>query len=139
MHISDNCDGVELNFSLPNEASKVNYHGNKGIKTAIYVMFKTRAAVFYWGLTSSLRTQTHFRLSRLNHEAQPSGFIHDTTRAASFFNGFKNIPGKACVKRVHDNDFCERWKLAYEKNIKHLILIRRKVLSGFKTTARDVL
>ena len=21
-----------------------------------------------------------------------------------FFNGFKNIPGKACVKRVHNND-----------------------------------
>ena len=50
MHLSDNCDGVELNFSLPNEASKVNYHGNKGIKTAIYVMFKIRAAVFYWDL-----------------------------------------------------------------------------------------
>ena len=25
-------------------------------------------------------------------------------RAASFFNCFKNIPGKACVKRVHNND-----------------------------------
>ena len=25
-------------------------------------------------------------------------------RAASFLNGFKNIPGKACVKRVHNND-----------------------------------
>ena len=24
--------------------------------------------------------------------------------AASFLNGFKNIPGKACVKRVHNND-----------------------------------
>ena len=22
----------------------------------------------------------------------------------SFLNGFKNIPGKACVKRVHNND-----------------------------------
>ena len=21
-----------------------------------------------------------------------------------FFNGFKNIPGKGCVKRVHNND-----------------------------------
>ena len=25
------------------------------------------------------------------------------TRAASFLNGFKNIPGKACVNRVHNN------------------------------------
>ena len=24
--------------------------------------------------------------------------------AASFLNGFKNIPGKACVKTVHNND-----------------------------------
>ena len=28
----------------------------------------------------------------------------DKTRAASLLNGFKNIPGKACVKRVHNND-----------------------------------
>ena len=26
------------------------------------------------------------------------------TCAASFLNGLKNIPGKACVKRVHNND-----------------------------------
>ena len=26
------------------------------------------------------------------------------TRAASYFNGFKNIPGKTCVKGVHNND-----------------------------------
>ena len=38
-----------------------------------------------------------------NHEAQPSGFRPDKTRAASFLNGFKNIPGKACVNRVHNN------------------------------------
>ena len=37
-------------------------------------------------------------------EAQPSGFRPDKTRAVSFLNGFKNIPGKACVKRVHNND-----------------------------------
>ena len=60
-------------------------------------------------------------------EAQPSGFRPDKTRTASFLNAFKNIPGKACVKRVHNNDaFCERWKLAYEKNINHRILIRRR-------------
>ena len=40
-------------------------------------MFKTRAAVFY-------------------RDLKPRG--------ASFLNGFKNIPGKACVKRVLNND-----------------------------------
>ena len=56
----------------------------------INVMFKTRAVVF---------------CRDLNHEAQRSGFRLDKTRAASFIlNGFKNIPGKACVKRVHNND-----------------------------------
>ena len=34
----------------------------------------------------------------------PRGFRPDKTRAARFLNGFKNIPGKACVKRVHNND-----------------------------------
>ena len=28
----------------------------------------------------------------------------DKTRAASFLNGFKNIFGKASVKRAHSND-----------------------------------
>ena len=31
------------------------------------------------------------------------GFRPDKKRAASFFNGFKNIPKKACVKRVYKN------------------------------------
>ena len=53
--------------------------------TVLDVMFKTRAAVFY-------------------RETQPSGFRPDKTRATSFLNDFKNIPGKACVKRVHNND-----------------------------------
>ena len=35
--------------------------------------------------------------------AQPSGSRPDNTRAASFLNGFKNIPGKACVNRAHNN------------------------------------
>ena len=38
-----------------------------------------------------------------NHEAQPSGFRPDKTRAANFLNDFENIPGKACVNRVHNN------------------------------------
>ena len=28
----------------------------------------------------------------------------DKTRAASFLNSSKNIPGKACVNRVHNNN-----------------------------------
>ena len=31
-------------------------------------------------------------------------FSPNKTHAASFLNSFKNIPGKACVKRVHNND-----------------------------------
>ena len=38
-----------------------------------------------------------------NHEAQLSGFRSDKTLAASFLSGFRNIPGKACVNRVHNN------------------------------------
>ena len=54
-----------------------------------------------------------------------SGFRPDKTRAAaSFLNSFKNIPGKACVKRVHNNDAFVN--VAYEKNIKHRILIRKR-------------
>ena len=36
--------------------------------------------------------------------AQPRGFRPDKTRAAIVLNGFKNIPGKASVERVHNND-----------------------------------
>ena len=55
---------------------------------------------------------------RDNHEAQPSGFRPDKTCAAIFLNGFKNIPGKARVKRVHNNDsFVNVEKLAYEKTL----------------------
>ena len=32
---------------------------------------------------------------QLNYEAKPRGFRPDKTRAASFLNGFKNIPEKA--------------------------------------------
>ena len=34
----------------------------------------------------------------------PSGFRPNKTRAESLLNGPKNIPGKACVNRVHNND-----------------------------------
>ena len=37
-------------------------------------------------------------------DLKPNGFRPNETRAASFLNNFKNIPGKACVKRVLDND-----------------------------------
>ena len=53
-------------------------------------MFKTRAAVFYGDLKPP--------------EAQPSCFRPDKTRAARFLNGFKNIPGKVCFKRIDNND-----------------------------------
>ena len=46
------------------------------------------------------------------------------TDAASFLNGFKNIAGKACVKRVHNNDAFVN--VGNWKNIKHPILIRRR-------------
>ena len=32
-----------------------------------------------------------------------SGFRPDKTHAASFLDSCKNIPGKACVNRVHNN------------------------------------
>ena len=49
-------------------------------KGVFYIMFKKRVAVFYRDLKA------------------------DKTRATSFLNGFKNILGKACVKRVLNND-----------------------------------
>ena len=48
--------------------------------------------------------QQYFIGFKTTSEAQPSGFRSDKTRAASFLNGFNNIPGKACVNRVHNND-----------------------------------
>ena len=43
-----------------------------------------------------------------------------------FLNGFKNIPEKACVERVHNN---ELRSIAQKTN--------SSVLSGFKTTRRS--
>ena len=40
-----------------------------------------------------------------NHEAQPSGFRPEEICAASFLNGFKNIPGKAWVNRTNGECF----------------------------------
>ena len=37
--------------------------------------------------------------SVLSGSKSPSGFTSGKTRAASSLNGFKNIPGKACVNR----------------------------------------
>ena len=63
---------------------------------------------------------------------QPSGFRPDNIRAASLLKGVKNILGKACVTKVHNHNImlyiCESWKLAYKKNIKHDILIRRRFI-----------
>ena len=62
----------------------------------------------------------------------PSGFRPDKTHAASFLNGFKNIPGKACVNRVHNYYavICECWKILARKN--HIL--KRSVLSADKTS-----
>ena len=51
-------------------------------------------------------------LSGLKPRGTAEWFKPDKTRAASFLNGFKNIPGKARVNRVHNNYAL----LAYEKN-----------------------
>ena len=52
-------------------------------------MSKKRAGVFY-------------RVKK--NEEQPGGLTFDKTRATRFLNGFIKIPGKGCVKRVH-NDY----------------------------------
>ena len=71
-------------FSL-NEQQKVYFVKNAYMFTfdlkSGYVMFKKRAGMFY-------RVE--------NQKAQPSGFRRHKTRAASFLNGCKNIPEKAC-------------------------------------------
>ena len=72
-----------------------------------------------------------------------SGFRPDKTCAANFFNGFKNIPGKVCVNRLHDN-------YASVIREKHRILRRRRFIDKtphankeevyqYKVTAHDVL
>ena len=53
-------------------------------------MFKTRAAVQLSGFKTTRRSRVV--LDPVKHVLR------------GFLNGFKNIPGKACVKRVHNND-----------------------------------
>ena len=64
-----------------------------------------------------------------------SNFRPDKTPAASVLNDFKNIPGKACLNGVDNNDaFCECWKLAYEKNITYEIIMQEnQTLHVFRT------
>ena len=62
------------------------------------------------------------------YRVAPRGFRPDKTRAASFLNGFKNIPGKACVNRVHNNYAF----VNVNTREKHRILMR-SVLSADKT------
>ena len=60
-----------------------------GANKVYYVMFNKRAAGF----------------NRVyNHELKASDFRPDKTPAASVLNDFKNIPGKACLNGVHNND-----------------------------------
>ena len=69
--------------------------------------------------------------------AQPSGFRPDKTRAAGFLNDFKNIPGKACVKRVNNNYTFVSVGNKHTRKTPHAN--KEELLSGFKTSARDVL
>ena len=75
-----------------------------------------------------------------------SVFTPDKTRAASFLNGFKNIPEKACLSGLRTMVPIVRGELlAYKKNKLCLISIlyikntTRSVLSGYKAHARDAL
>ena len=53
---------------------------------SIYVMFKTRSEVFY-------------------RDLKPRGVLDPMKHVPRvFLNVFINIPGKACVKRIHNND-----------------------------------
>ena len=70
---------------LSSDSTVLQVHLGIEVTVVVYVIFKKRAAVFYRDLKS------------------PRGFRPDRRRAASFLNGFKNIPGKACVNRVHNN------------------------------------
>ena len=71
-----------------------------------------------------------------NNEAQPSGFRPDKTRAASLLNGFKNIPGKACVKRVHNNDAFVNVGNYHTRKTPHT---NEEEVYRYKVTAHDVL
>ena len=62
--------------------------------------------------------------------AQPNGFRPDKTRAARFLFGFKNIPGEACVNKVHNNYVLRTLEIRIRE--KHRILMR-SVLSADKT------
>ena len=56
-----------------------------------------------------------------------------------FLTDFKNIPGKACVKRVHDNDAFVTLEISVREKHKTPHTDKEEVLSGFITTARVVL
>ena len=88
-----------LMFNLKDPRNKVRQ--TLSIFLNCYVMFKKREGVFYW----------------------VCGFRPYKTSAASFLNGFKNIPGKACVNRVHNNNAFVNYQ-----QIKHRILIRRRFI-----------
>ena len=57
-----------------------------------------------------------------------------------FLNGFKNIPGKVCVIRVHNNDaLVNAGNQHTRKTLNTTYLNKEEVLSGLKTTVRVVL
>ena len=67
---------------------------------------------------------------------KPSGFRPDKTRAATFLNGFKNIPGKACVNRAHNND---AFVNVGNKHTRKTLSTNEEEVYRHKVTARDVL
>ena len=79
---------IETKTSGEKGEIKVNGIINMLILTVCKVMFKKRAAVFY----RSIKTR-----------GVAECFYSDKTRAASFLNGFKNIPQKACLLGFQKN------------------------------------
>ena len=59
-----------------------------------------------------------------------SGFRSDKTRAASFFNGFKKFPGKACVNRIHTNHAFVNVRNNISIRENHRILMRSFLSAG---------
>ena len=52
----------------------------------------------------SIRSDERLTIKTSALKSLYGGQVMFKTRAASLLNGFKNIPGKACVKGVHNND-----------------------------------
>ena len=54
-------------------------------------------------ITRSEMGKQNVQAKEVYYEEKPNCFRPNKTRAASFLNGFKNIPEKACVNSFHNN------------------------------------